>query len=411
MTSAAGPPAAPPSAVKIFLLADIRGYTSFTQEHGDEAAARLTTTFADMTGEVAVAHYGAVIDLKGDEVMVGFDSPRQAILAAVALQGRLVQCAIEEPELPLYVGMGLDAGEAVTVEGGYRGGALNLAARLCSLAGPGEILASPEVVHFAGVIDDVHYAAHGETRVKGLAEPVKVIRVVPADDPAQLLTRTSAASAPSIRVALADDSILLREGVARLLSDTGFHVVAQTGTADELLEVIRRDPPDVAVVDVRMPPTFTDEGLRAAHEIRSEHPEVGVMVLSQYVETSYAIELFAGGAAGLGYLLKDRVADVREFTDAVRRVGAGGSVIDPDVVASLVGRARESSPLETLTDREREVLALMAEGRSNQAISDRMFLNPKTVEGHVRSIFTKLDLLPAPDDHRRVLAVLAFLRS
>ena len=151
-------------------------------------------------------------------------------------------------------------------------------------------------------------------------------------------------------------------------------------------------------------PDLHRRGLRAAHQIRSEHPEIGVLVLSQYVETTYALELFAGGTGGLGYLLKDRVADVREFTDAVRRVGAGGSVIDPDVVASLVSRAHDSGPLDTLTDREREVLALMAEGRSNQAISDRMYLNPKTVEGHVRSIFTKLDLLPAPDDHRRVLA-------
>jgi DNA-binding NarL/FixJ family response regulator len=267
------------------------------------------------------------------------------------------------------------------------------------------------MAHLAGAIDDVTYVAHGETRVKGLSEPVKVVRVLPAEDPAELLTRTSAVAPTSMRVALADDSILLREGVARLLSDTGFHVVAQTGTADELLELVRADPPDVVVVDVRMPPTFTDEGLRAAHQIRSEQPDIGVLVLSQYVETTYALELFAGGAGGLGYLLKDRVADVREFTDAVRRVAAGGSVIDPEVVASLVGRARESSPLDTLTEREREVLALMAEGRSNQAISNRMYLNPKTVEGHVRSIFTKLDLLPAPDDHRRVLAVIAFLHS
>ncbi len=199
-----------------------------------------------------------------------------------------------------------------------------------------------------------------------------------------------------MRVALADDSILLREGVARLLSDSGFHVVAQTGTADELLEAIRADPPDVAVVDVRMPPTFTDEGLRAAHQIRSKQPEIGVLVLSQYVETTYALELFAGGAGGLGYLLKDRVADVREFTDAVRRVGAGGSVIDPEVVASLVGRARESSPLDTLTDREREVLTLMAEGRSNQAISERMYLNTKTVEGHVRKHLHQARPAPRP---------------
>jgi DNA-binding NarL/FixJ family response regulator len=188
-------------------------------------------------------------------------------------------------------------------------------------------------------------------------------------------------------------------------------VVAQAGDADELLAAVRADPPDVAVTDIRMPPTHTDEGLRAAHEIRSEFPGVGVLVLSQFVETDYAMQLVSAGAAGLGYLLKDRVTNVQEFTDAVRRVAAGGSVIDPEVVTRLVGRARQASPLDALTDREKEVLRLMAEGRSNQAISEALFLSEKTVEGHVRSIFTKLDLLPTPDDHRRVLAVLTYLRS
>jgi DNA-binding NarL/FixJ family response regulator len=214
-----------------------------------------------------------------------------------------------------------------------------------------------------------------------------------------------------MRVTLADDSVLLREGVARLLSDAGFAVVAQAGDADQLLAAVAADRPDVAIVDIRMPPTYTDEGLRAAHRIREDYPSVGVLVLSQYVETEYAMELVSEGAAGLGYLLKDKVANVQEFTDAVRRVGNGGSVIDPEVVNQLVGRARRTSPLDALTDREKEVLALMAEGRSNQAISERMFLSEKTVEGHVRSIFTRLDLLPTPDDHRRVLAVLTFLRA
>jgi DNA-binding NarL/FixJ family response regulator len=215
----------------------------------------------------------------------------------------------------------------------------------------------------------------------------------------------------SMRVILADDSILLREGVARLLAETGFIVMAQAGDAEELLAAVEADPPDVAIVDIRMPPTHTDEGLRAAHRIRAEHPGVGVLVLSQYVETDYAVELVAGGAGGLGYLLKDRVANVQEFTDAVRRIGTGGSVIDPEVVTRLVGRARKASPLDALSPRERDVLGLMAEGRSNQAISEAMFLSPKTVEGHVRSIFAKLDLADTPDDHRRVLAVLTFLRS
>jgi DNA-binding NarL/FixJ family response regulator/class 3 adenylate cyclase len=400
-----------PSGIKVFLIADIRGYTSFTQDHGDEAAAGLAKAFAEISREGVAAHAGTLVEVRGDEALVAFDSPRQAIGAAIDLQSRFVDEALDEPELPLFVGMGLDAGEAVAVEEGFRGGALNLAARLCSLAGPGEILVSPEVAHLARAIEGVRYVQRGEVGLKGLSEPVAVIRVIPSDDPAERLTRMKAAPPAPMRVALADDSILLREGVARLLAEAGFAVVSQHGNADDLLETVRADPPDVAIVDIRMPPTHTNEGLRAAHHIRAEHPQVGVLVLSQYVETDYAMELVSEGAAGLGYLLKDRVSNVQEFTDAVRRVAAGGSVIDPDVVSRLVGRARRASPIDTLSEREREVLAFMAEGRSNQAISEGMFLSPKTVEGHVRNIFTKLGLADTPDDHRRVLAVLTFLRS
>jgi DNA-binding NarL/FixJ family response regulator len=216
----------------------------------------------------------------------------------------------------------------------------------------------------------------------------------------------------SLRIALADDSLLLREGMARLLTEAAFEVVAQAGAPDELLDAVRAYRPDVAIIDIRMPPTHTDEGLRAAEAIRAEHgTAVGILVLSQYVETTYAMRLVADGAGGIGYLLKDRVEDLDEFGEAVRRVARGGSVIDPEVVAQLVGRRRAKVPLDDLTEREREVLALMAEGRSNQAICDRLFLAPKTVEAHIANIFSKLELRPAPDDHRRVLAVLAHLRG
>jgi DNA-binding NarL/FixJ family response regulator len=214
-----------------------------------------------------------------------------------------------------------------------------------------------------------------------------------------------------VRVVIADDAVLFREGLARVLEAAGLQVVGQVGDAEQLLARVRADPPDAAVVDIRMPPTHTREGLDAARRIRAEHPEVGVLVLSQYVEPHHAMQLLEDGASGVGYLLKDRVADVGEVVDAVRRVAGGGSVIDPEVVAQLLGRRRARNPIEELTDREREVLALMAEGRSNQAISQRLFLSPKTVEAHVRSIFTGLDLPATPDDHRRVLAVLAFLRA
>ena len=216
----------------------------------------------------------------------------------------------------------------------------------------------------------------------------------------------------TIRVALADDSLLLREGLARLLEAAGFVVVGHVGTADALLALVRTERPDVAIVDIRMPPTHTDEGLRAAETILAERgSETGVLVLSQYVETTFALRLVADGAGGVGYLLKDRVDDLDDFTGAIRRIARGGSVIDPEVVAQLVGRRRARVPLDDLTEREREVLALMAEGRSNQAICDRLFLAPKTVEAHIASIFSKLELMPAPDDHRRVLAVLAHLRG
>jgi DNA-binding NarL/FixJ family response regulator len=214
-----------------------------------------------------------------------------------------------------------------------------------------------------------------------------------------------------MRVVIADDAVLFREGLARVLEAAGIHVAGQVGDAEQLLARVRAEPPDTAVVDIRMPPTHTREGLDAARRIRAEHPRVGVLVLSQYVEPHHAMQLLEDGASGVGYLLKDRVADVGEVVDAVRRVAGGGSVIDPEVVAQLLGRRRARNPIEELTDREREVLTLMAEGRSNQAISQRLFLSPKTVEAHVRSIFTRLDLSATPDDHRRVLAVLAFLRA
>jgi DNA-binding NarL/FixJ family response regulator len=215
-----------------------------------------------------------------------------------------------------------------------------------------------------------------------------------------------------MRVVIADDSVLLREGLARLLTEAGFEVVAQAGDGQELLAQVDAQRPDVAIVDIRMPPTHTDEGLRAARELRSRHPNMGVLVLSQYVRPSYALELLEGGADGVGYLLKDRVSDVGDFADSVRRVGQGGSVLDPSVVSQLVSRRRSGDdPVERLTDREREVLALMAEGRSNKAIADRLFITEHTVEKHVQNILAKLNIFESAEDHRRVLAVLTFLDS
>jgi DNA-binding NarL/FixJ family response regulator len=214
-----------------------------------------------------------------------------------------------------------------------------------------------------------------------------------------------------IRVVLADDSVLLREGIASLLESKGFEIVGQAGTAEDLLLKVRSYKPDIAIVDIRMPPTQTDEGLRAAKEIREKHPETSVLVLSQYVEEGYALELLQEGAEGVGYLLKDRVYDLTDFVAAVKRVADGGSALDPSVVSQLVGRRRRDDPIGELSPREREVLELMAEGLSNSAIAARVFLTDRGVEKHVTSIFQKLRLPVAANTHRRVLAVIAFLQS
>ncbi len=217
--------------------------------------------------------------------------------------------------------------------------------------------------------------------------------------------------ADAMRVVLGDDSVLFRVGLARILSDAGLQVIGHAGNAEELLALVAATTPDVAIVDIHMPPTQTTEGIAAAVCIRRRSPEVGVLLLSHYVETQHVTQLMEDGAQGLGYLLKDRVSDVDLFCDAVRAVGSGGSAIDPEVVSGLVGRRRNQDLLDELTERERAVLGLMAAGRSNLAIGQKLFLSPKTVEAHVRSIFGKLQLEPAPDDHRRILAVLAYLRS
>jgi DNA-binding NarL/FixJ family response regulator len=213
-----------------------------------------------------------------------------------------------------------------------------------------------------------------------------------------------------IRVALADDAALLRESLAAALAARSFDVVGQAADVPELLKIVERERPEVVVVDVRMPPTHTTEGLEAAREIRARHPGTAVLVLSQYIETQYAVDLVRDDPAGIGYLLKDRVARLSDLADAVRRVASGGTVIDPEVVALLLGRPRRHSPLDELTTRERQILGLMAEGLSNPAIADRLHVELKTIEGHVGIIFSKLGLGPSAEGHRRVLAVLAYLR-
>lgn len=215
-----------------------------------------------------------------------------------------------------------------------------------------------------------------------------------------------------MRVALADDAVILREGLSRLLTEAGFEIVGLAADGDELLELVERTQPDVAIIDIRMPPTHTDEGLRAAKTIREQWPAIGILVLSQHVNTRYALELLSAGTDGIGYLLKERVSDLQELSASVNRVGNGGSVLDPAVVGELVNRRRHGNdPLERLTDREREVLALIAEGRSNHAIAERLFVTEHTIEKHIKNILATLGLPQSTDDHRRVLAVITYLNS
>ena len=219
------------------------------------------------------------------------------------------------------------------------------------------------------------------------------------------------ATSRRLRVVLADDSVLFRAGLAHLLTDEGFEVVGEAGDATEVLALVDSAGADVVVLDIRMPPEHRTEGLEAAIAIRERHPSIAILLLSAHVETRHAIRLLRADATGVGYLLKDRVMREADLLDAIRRVASGGSVIDPEIVGELLGRARPHGPLDELTPREREVLSLMAEGRSNQAIAERLVLEPKTIEGHIRTIFSKLGLEPEPSDHRRVLAVLTWLRA
>ncbi|HEX5584166.1 MAG TPA: response regulator, partial [Gaiella sp.] len=352
---------------------------------------------------------GAEVDATGDELSAVFGEVEPALRSALAGQARIRDHGWPDGAV-VKVRMGLHTGVPQLGEEGYTGLDVIRASRIAAAGHGGQVLLSSTAAPFVTGVETRDLGTH---RLQGLPDPERIHQVIadglPRDFPP--LRGTVSQLGDARRVVLADDSVLLREGVARLLEEAGFEVVAQSGTADDLLRHVAMHKPDVAVVDIRMPPTHTDEGLQAAREIREKHPGVGVLLLSQYVEPSYAMALLETSAEGVGYLLKDRVADLEQFGTAVRRVADGGSALDPAVVSELVGRKRRDDPIEQLTAREREVLELMAEGRSNQAIAERLFVTLRAVEKHVTSIFTKLGLPASTDDHRRVLAVLAYLRA
>jgi DNA-binding NarL/FixJ family response regulator/class 3 adenylate cyclase len=396
-----------PDGTVTLLFTDIENSTRLVHELG-EGYEQVVEEHRRLVREAVAAVGGHVVDCRGDEFFVVFREADAAASAAVAAQRSLAE--YEWPDgARVRIRIGLHTGRPLLRREDYFGVDVHRAARISQAGHGGQILVSEPTRDALGRPDVTDLGVH---TLRGLPEPERIFQLrVPGlqnDFPDLNYTRKAR---PEMRVVLADDSVLLREGVARLLEDAGLEVVAQGGTADDLLRHVAMHKPDVAIVDIRMPPTQTDEGLRAAQEIRQRFPEIGVLVLSQYVEPGYAMELLGDDAEGVGYLLKDRVSDVDEFAGAVRRVGEGGSALDPAVVSQLVGRRRRDDPLEELTPREREVLELMAEGKSNQAIAEKLVITLRAVEKHVTSIFGKLRLPATDQDHRRVLAVLTFLRS
>ncbi len=398
----------PPAGTVTFLFADVEGSTALQHDARPDYPAMISAV-RRLLRNATSTHGGSEADAVGDEFVAVFEDPRHGAEAALAAQREF-----RDTEWPggvaIRVRIGLHTGTPDFGDEGYTGLDVVRASRIANAGHGGQILVSAET---AAALDGVPTRDLGEYRLGGLPNPERISQLL-ADDLGRdfpPLRNTIATLGSSITVALADDTVLLREGIARLLTDSGFEVVSQAGDADDLLRHVAMHKPDVAVVDIRMPPTHTDEGLQAAREIRERFPDTGVLVLSQYVEPGYALDLLSESAEGVGYLLKDRVSDIDQFASAVRRVSEGGSALDPAVVSELVGRSRHDDPLDELTPREREVLELMAEGRSNQAIADRMFVTLRAVEKHVTSIFSKLDLPASTDDHRRVLAVLLFLRD
>ncbi len=391
-----------------FLLADIEGSTRL-QENADIDYPAIVGAFRSILREQIITKGGQEVDAVGDELLAVFEDPELAIEAALGAQR-----GFRDHDWPTGVEtrarIGLHTGSPSLGDEGYTGLDVVRAARIAQAGHGNQIVVSTTTRE---AVPGVPTRDLGEHRIGGLQQPERVYQVVADDLPRDFpnLRNTIATLGDSISVVLADDTVLLREGIARLLADSGFEVVAQSDNAEDLLRHVAMHTPDVAIVDIRMPPTHTDEGLRAAREIRERFPETGVLVLSQYVEAAYALDLLSENTEGVGYLLKDRVSDIDEFAASVRRVSEGGSALDPAVVSELVGRRRRDDPLDDLTPREREVLELMAEGRSNQAIADRLFVTLRAVEKHVTNIFAKLDLPASTDDHRRVLAVLLFFRS
>jgi serine/threonine-protein kinase len=359
------------------------------------AVARNAGSLDGVLERIVRLHGGQLGAAAADAVVAVFRSATRALDAAVAMQQ-----AAARVEPPPALRIGVSTGEVTLHESTVDGRPAAEAAGLCRLAADDSIVAGPAVHLLAGARAGHSLRSRGVVTIPDLGATAEVFEVDWHDR-----------EQPPLRVVVADDATVIREGVAALLRDAGLTVVATVGDADSLLAAVAVHQPDVAITDIRMPPTHGLEGLEAAIAIRTQHPGVAVLVLSQYIETRSVIDLLANGSRSVGYMLKERIGDVDELTRALRQIVGGGSVVDPEIVSRLLTRTRTEDPLEQLTDRERDVLRLMAQGRANPAIATSLGLTPRTVESHVRSIFSKLGLEPEPDGHRRVLAVLTFLRA
>jgi DNA-binding NarL/FixJ family response regulator/class 3 adenylate cyclase len=382
------------------VFTDIADSTGLVRRLGDQQAATLISDhFRVLRAETERCH-GKTTKTLGDGIMAVFATAYDGVRAAVAMQQAVDVAARRRDTPPIGLRVGIHVGDVIEDgEDDVFGEAVVIARRLCDAASPGQILASELVRMLVGNRPDMRFVTHSPIVLKGGGEPVGTAQVEWASLPVE---------AP-VRVIVADDASLIRSGIVRLLSDEGFEVVAEASNYDSLIEAIDRIPTDLVVTDIRMPPSNRDEGLRAAEYVKAFQPNVAVLILSQYVEGTAATSLLGGQTAGVGYLLKERVSEVDEFIRTARAVARGESVIDPLVTEQLMSRRRADSKIATLSDRERQVLELMAQGLSNQAICSRLYLSAKTVETHVRSIFIKLSLPDDTEGHRRVQAVIQWL--
>jgi serine/threonine-protein kinase len=392
-----------PSGTVTFLFTDIEGSTKLARSLGEQWPG-VVREHQRLLREAFAAHGGSEVDTQGDALFFAFAGAQDAVRAAV--DGRRALAEHPWPDgTEVKVRVGVHTAQAEPADGRYFGLPVHRAARIMSAGRGGQILLSASTYGLLGddPLTGLELRDLGERELKDLNLPERLYEVAPA-----AAERRSSGAA---RIVVADDSVLLREGIARLLAEAGFEVAATASNADELLRAVDTERPTVAITDIKMPPTHTDEGLVAAETIRSKHPETGVLVLSQYLDSRYAMRLLEQFPERVGYLLKDRVSDVAVLSDAIRRIADGECVVDPTIISRLMSRARSDGPLSALDERELELLGLIAEGRSDDAIAEQLGTDPAEIGQTVEGVFTKLGVHGSPDQLRRIVSALEVLRS